>query len=180
LFTVGHGERSGAELIELLRRAGVMLTVDVRAYPASRRHPQFGRDALAGALAATGIGYRWEGRALGGLRAPSPASPHAALPVGLRGFADHMATAEFSAALMRLVEAAAAQPLAVLCAERDPAQCHRSLIADALVAAGRTVTHLLAPGVSVAHRLNPRARRVDGALVYDRVPGGQQALDLRE
>lgn len=179
IYTVGHGERSGAELIALLREAGVTLLVDVRARPVSRRHPQFGRDALAGALAETGIGYRWEGRALGGLRPASSSSPHVALPAGVRGFADHLGSADCRAALQRLVADAAVQPLAILCAERDPARCHRSLIADALVAAGGAVTHLLSPGAAIAHRLDPRARPTGGALVYDLAAGGQQALDLR-
>lgn len=179
VYTVGHGERSSAELVALLREAGVTMLVDVRARPASRRHPQFAREALAGALAAGGVGYCWEGRALGGLRPVSPASPHAALPAGVRGFADHLGSPDGRAALQRLAAAAAAQPLAILCAERDPARCHRTLIADALVAAGWAVKHLISPGAAVAHRLDARARQAGGALVYDLAAGGQRALDLR-
>lgn len=178
VFTVGHGDRPVDELLELLRCAGVTLIVDVRAYPSSRRHPQFRRELLAATLAAAGLGYRWEGRALGGFRRPSTASPHTALPPELRGFADHMGTDDFHAAVAGLVELAGNARPAVLCAERDPAQCHRGLISDALVAAGHPVTHLIARDRTEAHRLDPRARRGARGLVYDVAPGGQRALDF--
>ena len=178
IFTAGHGNRTLVELIDLLRAAAVTSLVDVRAYPASRRHPQFNRDRLAEALAQAGIAYRWEGRDLGGMRQAAAGSPHTALEPGFRGFADHMATAAFGAALFRLVESAQVERPALLCAERDPMQCHRKLIADGLVAAGTRVTHLLEPGHAEEHRLDPRLRLDAGRLVYDLDGGGQRALDF--
>ena len=76
--------------------------VDVRRYPVSRRHPQFGRERLAAALHEAGIAYVHE-LDLGGHRDPHPDSPNTGLPEGaFRGYADHMATPAFAAALARV------------------------------------------------------------------------------
>src|SRR5262249_22830725 len=68
IYTVGHGARSAEQLIAILKEAGIGTLVDVRAYPASRRHPQFSRQPLSASLEKAGIAYRWEGKALGGMR----------------------------------------------------------------------------------------------------------------
>ena len=65
-------------------------------------------------------------------------------------------------------------PTAIMCAEKLPAECHRSLITDYVIARGVDVVHLVAPGEHDAGRLNPAARAVPGGLVYDR--GGQRRL----
>jgi uncharacterized protein (DUF488 family) len=166
--TIGHGNRTIEEFIGLLREAGIECLVDIRAFPASRRHPQFGREALEKSLAAAGIRYVWEGPALGGRRRPGVNSPHVALKnPGFRAYADHMATETYRSGQQRLQELARASRTAVLCAERLPWQCHRNLVADSLVARGLRVLHLLGPGKSQAHTLS-RLARIDGdRLVYD-------------
>lgn len=168
IFTVGHSTRPQEELIAILKEAGVELLVDVRRFPGSRRHPQFGKEALRAGLAAAGIAYRHEPD-LGGRREPRPDSPNTAWRVaGFRGYADHMASREFQSALERLV-APPRVPTAAMCAEALPWKCHRQLIADALVTRGVEVVHLLGPGQRQAHVLNPAAAiRGDGALVYAR------------
>jgi len=167
VFTLGHSTRSAEELIALLQEAGVELLVDVRRFPGSRRHPQFGREALSAALAAAGIEYR-HAPDLGGRRSPRPGSPNTAWRVAaFRGYADYMDSPEFQAALSRLAAAAAERPTAILCAEAVPWRCHRRLIADALVARGVPVVHLLAPGRREPHALHPDARALPGGrLVY--------------
>ena len=167
IFTVGHSIRPQNELIAILEEARVKLLVDVRRFPGSRRHPQFGKEALSAGLSAAGIAYRHEPD-LGGRREPRPDSPHTAWRVaGFRGYADHMASPEFRAALERLT--APQLPTAVMCAEAVPWKCHRQLIADALVARGVEVVHLLGAGRRQPHVLNPAATIVgDGALVYAR------------
>jgi uncharacterized protein (DUF488 family) len=173
VYTVGHSTRTLDEFLGLLAAHGVAGIADVRSFPASRRHPHFGRAALAEALAAAGIGYDWLPM-LGGRRTPGPDSPHTAWRVaGFRGFADYMDTAEFRTGLARLVALAAARPTAVLCAEAVPWRCHRQLIADALVVRGVEVLHLLAPGVVRRHVLSPLARVEGERLVYD---AGQPTL----
>lgn len=168
VYTAGHGNRPLDEFIGLLRDAGVTCLVDVRAFPASRRHPHFGRAALEQSLPAEGIRYVWEGEALGGRRKPSPDSPHVALRhPAFRAYADHMTTDAFREAAERLVATARAEPAAIVCAERLPWQCHRFLISDYLVAGGHEVVHLVNPGKRQPHRLNPIARPRDGKLVYN-------------
>ena len=116
----------------LLQDAGISTLVDVRAYPVSRRHPQFSRDALNEALIDAGIRYDWQGKALGGMRKG--------------GYSAHMETRVFTAAAQSLIEASRMQRLCIMCAETDPGDCHRSQIADWLVARGERVVHLLEPG----------------------------------
>jgi uncharacterized protein (DUF488 family) len=173
LYTIGHGNRSADELVGLLREARIETLADVRAHPASKRHPQFARAALQGALAQAGIGYVWEGSDLGGFRKPRADSPHVALAVdGFRGYADHMETAAFEAAMGRLVKMAGKQRVAIMCAEKNPAECHRSFISDWLAAHGVAVMHLIAPGQAQPHQLNAVARIDGGRLIYDRLSQG--------
>lgn len=169
VFTVGHGARPVDELVAVLRDAGVGELVDIRRHPGSRRHPQFGREALAAALGRAGIGYRWEGEALGGRRSPRDGSRHTALAGhSLAGYADHMDTVEFRAAVDAIVARAATARPAVMCAETDWTRCHRMLVADALTARGARVAHLLTPGRSEAHRVHPTVRwGAGGWPVYD-------------
>ena len=132
---MGHGARSAVAFVFLLQESRIATLVDVRAYPVSRRHPQVSRDALAAALAEAGIEYRWEGKALGGMRKG--------------GYAAHMETPLFTATAQALIDPA--QPTCIMCAETNPADCHRSHIADWLVAHGERVVHLIAPGESREH-----------------------------
>jgi uncharacterized protein (DUF488 family) len=172
---VGHGARTIEAFLDLLREGSVELVVDVRTSPGSRRHPHFGKDALAGSLGARDIGYRWEPD-LGGFRTPDPRSPHTALRHdAFRGYADHMATQPFRAALARVIEAAAEFRPAVMCSESVWWRCHRRLIADALVTRGCRVQHLLDGPRLEGHRLTSEARVEGSELVYD-VDQGQQRL----
>lgn len=174
IWTVGHGTRSVAELIALLREAGIAMVADVRTVPGSRRHPQFGKAPLRDALAAAGIGYQHL-PGLGGRREPRADSPHTALDASaFRGYADHMGTAEFAGDRGRLEEIARGRPTAYLCAETQWSACHRRMLSDLLTVRGWEVVHPLAPGKSEPHRLWDLARVVDGTLVYD---GG--AIPLR-
>ena len=141
--------------------------VDVRTAPGSRKHPQFGKDALATALQSRGIEYVWR-KDLGGWRRPYPASRHVALrSAPFRGYADHMGTDEFEAGIEWLIETSAETPTAVMCAESLWWRCHRRMLADALVARGCSVVHIMTRGELQRHRIHPAARVVDGAVVYD-------------
>ncbi|HUQ76599.1 MAG TPA: DUF488 domain-containing protein [Burkholderiales bacterium] len=137
IYTVGHGARSAVAFVFLLQEARISTLVDVRAYPVSRRHPQFSRDALAAALAEAGINYQWEGKALGGMRTG--------------GYAAHMATPLFTDAAGALIAASREQSVCIMCAETDPSDCHRSHISDWLVAQGERVLHLIKPGEEREH-----------------------------
>jgi uncharacterized protein (DUF488 family) len=177
IYTIGHGSRCVEELLRLLREHDVACLVDVRAHPASRRHPQFGRAALERSMKETGIRYVWEGKSLGGRRGAVAGSPHLALAdPGLRAYADYMATAAFRDGVKRLLGLGRAARTAVMCAERLPARCHRSFIADSLVAAGERVVHLIGAGTALEHALHPAARLREGRLVYDGAAQGELKL----
>jgi uncharacterized protein (DUF488 family) len=175
IYTIGHGARSNDTFLELLRSAGIERLVDVRTAPGSRKHPHFGKDAIAETLHGVGIEYEWE-KDLGGFRKARPDSRHTAIRnAGFRGYADHMETESFKRARDRLMESARDARTAVMCAESLWWRCHRRMLADALVAAGCRVRHLMDGGKQQLHRLSPSARVEDHALVYD-VPEGQQEL----
>jgi uncharacterized protein (DUF488 family) len=158
----------------VLNEAGIKVLADVRSIPGSRRHPQFGRSALTSSLADAGIEYVHL-RGLGGRRDAVPDSPHIALKVdAFRGYADHMASAEFAEDYARLVAVAREKATAFMCAETLWASCHRRMLSDRLTVDGWSVVHLLASGTSEPHRLWDVARVIDGRLVYD---GG--AIPLR-
>ena len=173
VWSVGHGTRPIEELVAVLREAGIKLLGDVRSIPGSRRHPQFGRSALIASLDTAGIGYVHL-RGLGGRRDAAPGSPHVALKVdAFRGYADHMASAEFAADYKHLVELARAGSTAFMCAETHWSKCHRRMLSDRLTVDGWSVVHLVSPDKSEPHLLWEVARVVDGRLMYD---GGAMPL----
>lgn len=171
VITIGHSTRSLGEFLDLLRVAGVSVLVDVRIAPGSRRHPQFGKDALAAALAAAGIRYV-HAPDLGGRRQGRADSPHVGWRnASFRAYADHMESPAFQEAIASVIATARSQTVALMCAEAVPWRCHRQLIADALVAHGLEVVHVIGPGESRPHALTPFARLEDGRIIYDRTDG---------
>ena len=175
LLTFGHGTATAERMTELLRGAGVAVLVDVRTAPGSRRHPQVTRAELERWLPEAGIAYRWDKR-LGGFRKAAPDSPDTAWREDMfRGYAAHMRTEGFQAAMDEVLAQAAADRTVVMCAESLWWRCHRRLLADFAVAArGAPVRHLLHDGRIEDHRLSPGLRRRDdGLLVYD---AGQESL----
>ena len=139
MFTIGHSTLSIEAFLRALRENGVELLVDVRRFPGSRRHPQFGQEALFGSLQEVGIAAEWR-EGLGGRRAASKDSVNTGWrESSFRGYADYMQTAAFRAEIDWLVEQASARATVVMCAEAVPWRCHRSLIADAVIARGMLV-----------------------------------------
>ncbi|MCA1610216.1 MAG: DUF488 family protein [Thermoanaerobaculia bacterium] len=167
IATVGHSNRSLQAFIALLSAHRVRQVVDVRRYPASRKWPHFAGAALAESLPAAGIAYAGMPE-LGGRRKARPDSPHTAWRVeAFRGYADYMDTPEFLGALATLEAAARGTFTAILCAEALPWRCHRSLIADALIARGWQVFEILSER-EARRRSLPDFARVDGdRVVYD-------------
>ena len=177
LFTIGHSDHPITDFLALLGEVHVSTVVDVRAWPRSQRYPHFDTERLREALEGEGMVYHWAGRQLGGKRDPLPNSHHTALiDDGLRGFADHMDSDAFQRAATQLIALAGRGSVAVMCAERDPARCHRSLLADYLTLKGVQVVHLLALGERQDHLLSAALRRETDRPVYDRHVSG--SLDL--
>jgi uncharacterized protein (DUF488 family) len=144
----------------------VTLLADVRTVPRSRHTPQWNREAAAAALTARGIRYHHLPR-LGGFRKPRLDSPNTGWRnLSFRGYADHMATADFAAGLEELMALARAAPTAVACTEAVPWRCHRSLLADALTVRGIEVRHLVSPTSTRPHTLTPFACVEGGLITY--------------
>ena len=166
LFSIGHSNRSIDEFLDLLQAHGIEELVDVRTAAGSRTNPQFMKDVLARALEIHGIHYTHL-PALGGFRKPRPDSINAAWRnESFRGYADYMQTPEFETALAELLDLAARDRTAVMCAEAVPWRCHRSLIADALVARGLTAGHILSLTRCNPHALTSFARVENGRVTY--------------
>ena len=167
--TVGHSNRTIDDLLAVLNDAGTEILVDVRARPSSKRNPQFNRCSLSEALECNGIHYQFHGRALGGMRkARSDSTHHALTGSAMQGYADHMGGTAFRTAATELMVLSQSAFIVVMCAERDPLNCHRSLLADWLFVHACQVIHLIAPRVHTRHSLHPQARVSDGCIIYDR------------
>lgn len=165
ISTIGHSTRPIEEFIAILRAYGIRTLIDVRTVPRSRHNPQFNREKLPGSLRTAGIDYEHL-PGLGGLRRPRPESTNTAWRnASFRGYADYMQTAEFKENLARLIERARGKSVAIMCAEAVPWRCHRSLIADALVARGIEVREILSATQARPHSLTPFAR-LDGTEVH--------------
>jgi uncharacterized protein (DUF488 family) len=170
IFTVGHSTRPIDEFIELLRAHGVEGIVDIRSIPRSRHNPQFNADVLEHSVKENHIGYRHI-KELGGLRHARKGSLNLGWRnVSFRGFADYMATPEFSEGLETLIEVARAEETAIMCAEAVPWRCHRSLIGDALTKKGWIVRDILTRTVATRHLLTPFLKTRKGQLIYPKEP----------
>jgi uncharacterized protein (DUF488 family) len=141
IFTIGYEAATVPEFLAALQLAGVQRVIDVRALPLSRR-PGFSKSALRAALAEAGIDYVHL-KALG-----TPAEGRAAARAGRHGelqriYAGQLELPEAIAQGAVMLELAAETPTALLCFEREPAHCHRTLLLDA-VAPGALPVHLYA------------------------------------
>lgn len=167
IMTVGHSTHPIEEFISMLRTHGVQRIVDVRTVPKSLRNPQFAREALEASLTGAGIGYAYMGDVLGGFRRPVADSINQAWRnLNFRGYADYMQTPQFADALRSLEEIAANECVAIMCAEAVPWRCHRSLIADALLAQGWAVLEITSKAAAKPRKLPEWARVVDGKVTY--------------
>jgi uncharacterized protein (DUF488 family) len=176
IFTIGHSTHPIDEFIRILGAHGVRRLVDVRTIPRSRHNPQFNREDLADSLQQAGIFYRHM-PGLGGLRHAKRDSINTGWRnASFRGFADHMQTPEFHENLEKLIGLASEAPTAIMCAEAVPWRCHRSLIADALVARGIGVQEILSATKAQPHALPPFARVEAAEVTY---PGGEESENLK-
>jgi len=170
IFAVGHSNLEAAELLALLREHEIARVADVRRFPVSKRHPQHARPALEASLRGAGIEYAFLGVELGGRLEPElsiDGSENRALrEPAFRAYADALGWPAFATGFARLEELARAMPLAILCAERDWRQCHRRILAGALVARGWRVLHVAPAGTREEHALDPRARVDHGRISY--------------
>ena len=142
IYTIGHSTHTVERLIALLRQHGVTAIADVRSQPYSRLHPQFNREELGAALQGAGIAYVFLGKELGGRVSDSSCYVHGQVEY------DRVAkTAAFEAGIERLHRGGDSYRVALLCAEKDPLTCHRTLlVARQLSKRGVAVQHILDTG----------------------------------
>jgi uncharacterized protein (DUF488 family) len=166
IFTIGHSTRSISEFIQALETHKLKLVVDVRTIPKSRHNPQFGSARLAKSLKNKEIQYiHLPG--LGGLRhALKDSKNNAWRNLSFRGYADYMQTEEFEKALRRLLSLSKRKRLAIMCAEALPWRCHRSLIADSLIARGYFVTDIFSETSAHPHKLTPFTKVIKRKVTY--------------
>lgn len=142
VLTIGHSTHSTEAFIALLRQHGVTAVADVRSAPFSRFNPQFNKDALERSLKAHGIKYVFLGRELG-----ARSDDRSCYENGRVQYARLARTALFRSGLDRIMRGAHEHRIALMCAEKEPLECHRTLlVARALVEQGFAVGHILADG----------------------------------
>jgi uncharacterized protein (DUF488 family) len=169
-YSIGHGNRSIEEFVNLLLNFQVKNLADVRSYPSSTRNPHFNKENLENSLGKVGISYTWLPD-LGGFRRSGLGgdSPHVALKSsGFRNYADYMATESFQKAADKLSLLAHTGATCFMCAEALPQRCHRSLLADYLSMMGMEIMHILDNQYPKKHQLSPLATVSENRLLYNR------------
>lgn len=148
IWTIGHSNHSAVRFIDLLRGAGIDCVADVRSTPFSRRNPQFSQKALAASLKDAGIEYWFLGDALGA----RPKDPDC-WQDGKVSYARIAASAAFQKAIHALIGEGHAKRIALMCAEKEPLDCHRTiLVGRALAQRDTELAHIHADG-----RVEPHA-----------------------
>ena len=181
VLTVGHSNHPLETFVSLLRQHDVTTLVDVRSAPYSRFNPQFNRKSLDAALPAHGIAYLFLGHALGGR--PEDRSCYENGRVRY----DRLArTPLYREGIDRVVETAGVERLALMCAEKEPLDCHRTLLVGrSLAERGVAVAHILADGALETHddtmdRLLGSVGLPGGDLLHSREELIAEALALKE
>ncbi len=176
MMTIGHSTLEIEVFLRALRENGVRTLVDVRRFPGSRRHPQFWQRRLFASLAEAGIRGVWR-EGLGGRRTARKDSVNLGWRnESFRGYADYMQTPVFGREIDWLMGLEDFDAVVVMCAEAVPWRCHRSLIADAVMARGGVVEDIFvdAKGESSrrVHEMTEFAQVEDGRVWYPSAVGG--------
>jgi uncharacterized protein (DUF488 family) len=164
LLTVGHSSHELEVFLHLLTAHAVSAVADVRSVPASRFSPQFNRDPLKRALGEVGVKYVFLGKELGA-RSEDPTC----YVDGQVQYSRLAETPAFDLGVTRLLEGAKRERIAVMCTERDPLDCHRTLlVARHLTRRGAVIDHILADATLEPHRTAMlRLRKMHGLADED-------------
>lgn len=166
VFTIGHSTRAIGDFMHLLKSHGVQRVIDVRTLPRSRFNPQFDRARLPSALEDAGIHYSHV-PGLGGLRRARRDSVNTGWRnESFRGYADYMQTDPFKESLEQCIQLASAERVVLMCAEAVPWRCHRSLIADALLARGIQTREIVSEMRARPHSMTPFAQVTGINVMY--------------
>lgn len=166
IFVIGHSTRTIKSFIGILKAHSINLLVDIRTIPKSRYNPQFNEDALKKKLKENEIRY-FHMKGLGGLRHSDKNSINLGWHnLSFRGFADYMQTKEFDSSLEELITLSKTYTVAILCAEGNPFRCHRSLVADALMARNVKALHIASKISAREHVLTQFAKVRGHEITY--------------
>ena len=174
VFTIGHSTRTIPEFVHLLRAGQVRLVVDIRRIPRSRTNPQYDLDVLPAELARHQIGLLRIAELGGRRRASSVATDTNGFWTNksFHHYADYALSDEFQRGFEHLLTVSARQRTAIMCAEAVWWRCHRRIVADYLINAGRAVYHLMGKDEVEAARMTEGAVRAGDRLHY---PGANDA-----
>jgi uncharacterized protein (DUF488 family) len=180
VLTIGHSNHPIENFVELLRAHAVDAIVDVRSHPYSRFNPQFSQKRLAASLESAGVAYLFLGRELGA-RSDDPAT----IVDGKVDYGRLAKTARFAEGIERVVAAASRARVALMCAERDPFDCHRAiLVCPALAARAVTAEHIREDGriesrAELETRLLASSAAADEPVIGDLFPETRADRDAR-
>jgi uncharacterized protein (DUF488 family) len=179
IYTVGHSNHAIEHFLGLLQAHGITLLADVRSTPYSRFNPQFRRDALLTALQKVGIEYLFLGEELG-----ARSKDRSCYDDGRVSYRKLAASELFRQGIERLLAASKTHRVAIMCAEKDPLDCHRTiLVTRELVEGGIQVAHILATGDIESHddamaRLRAKLK-FDSENLFGDSDLNEQAYELR-
>jgi uncharacterized protein (DUF488 family) len=186
LFTIGHSTHTWAQFVALLKSWNICEVVDVRTLPRSRVFPWFTKQRMSSALPKAGIAYS-HAPALGGLRRPRRDSVNTGWRnARFRAYADSMQSTEFEAGLRELNERRRKWRVCVMCSEALWWRCHRRMIADAEVARGIPVKHIMSATSATQHELTAfavvrkRRGRAGGPVITYPEAGTRDLSDRRD
>ncbi|WP_027405413.1 DUF488 domain-containing protein [Aquaspirillum serpens] len=147
VYTVGHSNHTIDNFLDLLERNGVTALADVRSSPFSRHNPQFNKDVLSAELKKRGIAYVFVGKELG-----ARSDDLSCYEGGKVRYGRLARTSIFKTGIERVLTGAQKYRIALMCAEKEPLDCHRTLlISRALEQRGVSIVHILADGSTETH-----------------------------
>ncbi len=164
LYTIGHSNHTIEHFIALLKMHGVEVVADVRSAPVSSRHPQFNGNALKATLAEAGIRYLFLGKELGARR-----TEREAYEGSIASYERIAFLPAFRDGLQRVIKGAQSHTLALMCAEKDPLDCHRTLLVcrNLRHSVPGPIQHILADGSLEAHEQAERRLVADMGMNAD-------------
>jgi len=181
IYTIGHSKHPIDHFVALLQQHAIGAVADVRSTPYSRFNPQFNREKLQASLAAAAIRYVFLGEELGA----RSKDPECYDETGRVSYAKLAGTPSFRHGLDRLMTGMRDHRIAIMCAEREPLDCHRTiLVTRELEKLGVPVTHILADGSLEAHthameRLAASLEVPESDLFSDRAERFETAYELQ-
>lgn len=170
VFTIGHSNREIDVFLDLLKVHGIELIIDVRKMPRSRSNPQFNGPELAAILETHGIAYSHLESLTGFRKGAKVVSRNAWENKSFQAYAAYMETADFARGIDELIQRSQEKATAVMCSEAVWWRCHRRMIADALLARGWEVRHILSQSSPSPHELTKFARAEAGRVTYPEDP----------